>query len=83
MMQAHPDKGGDEATFKKIRSAYTKLSAYAIEEDLKANCPELEYEAVLKKVGVCVYTAQRQASAACLHARQLDTHIHTHTYTHM
>ena len=48
--KAHPDKGGDVNKFNEIRLAYTKLSAYAIEEDAKASCPEVEYEAVIKKV---------------------------------
>jgi len=48
-LKAHPDKGGDEDTFNRIRHAYTKLNAYVVEEDLKANAPEVEYEAVIHK----------------------------------
>lgn len=48
-LKAHPDKGGDEETFNRIRHAYAKLNAYVVEEDLKANAPEVEFEAVIHK----------------------------------
>jgi len=48
-LKAHPDKGGDVSLFNDIHQAYTHLMALQVEEDEKASCDEIEYEALIQK----------------------------------
>lgn len=48
--QAHPDKGGDAATFNRVQKAYKKLKAHFDEVAQRASCRELEYEVEIDKV---------------------------------